>query len=343
MNDKRAGIPDGSRRDFLRHAGLAAAALGAARGSEAFAQSGASPSIAPQPQSRAPSEPYNILFILSDQERFFRPGELPPGYRLPGHERLMQRGVSFTNHRINSCVCTSSRSVIYTGRHIQQTRMFDNTNFPWISSMSTELPTVGDLLREAGYYTAYKGKWHLTKEFETVNTLGSPTKIFTAEMEAYGFSDYLGVGDIIAHNRGGYLHDGVISAMGAAGCVARAGISRPPETLVPGGQPGKPARCDVLRHRCARQPLAAACRAGRRCSAIRSIRYMRNSGISGFPKVMGNRSTRRAGRRRTREFLRSHDALVGPIAGRGAALDAAAQLLLELSARFRPQSRNDFG
>ena len=59
--------------------------------------------------------------------------------------------------------------------------MFDNTNFPWIESMSTDLRTIGDLLREAGYYTAYKGKWHLTKEFETVNRLQAPTRIFTAE------------------------------------------------------------------------------------------------------------------------------------------------------------------
>jgi len=161
----------------------------------------------------ASNGPYNVLFILTDQERYFRPGELPPGYRLPAHERLARNGIVFENHRINSCVCTPSRSVLYTGRHIQQTRMFDNTNFPWIQSMSTELPTVGDLLREAGYYTAYKGKWHLTKEFETVNELGSPTKIFTKEMEAYGFSDYVGVGDIIAHDQGGYLHDSIISAM----------------------------------------------------------------------------------------------------------------------------------
>jgi arylsulfatase len=91
--------------------------------------------------------------------------------------------------------------------------MFDNTNFPWIQSMSYDIPTVGDLLRQAGYYTAYKGKWHLHKEFETVNTLGSPTKIFTAEMEEYGFSDYFGIGDIIAHTQGGYLHDGITSAM----------------------------------------------------------------------------------------------------------------------------------
>lgn len=160
--------------------------------------------------------PYNILFFLTDQERFFRPGELPAGYSLPAHERLMQQGTTFANHRINSCVCTPSRSVLYTGQHIQQTGMFDNTNFPWIQSMSTEIRTVGDMLREAGYYTAYKGKWHLSKEFETVNKLGTPTKIFTQEMEEYGFSDYFGIGDIIAHTQGGYLHDGITAAMGGS-------------------------------------------------------------------------------------------------------------------------------
>ena len=157
--------------------------------------------------------PYNILFILTDQERFFRPGELPVGFSLPARERLIKQGTTFVNHRINSCVCTPSRSVLYTGQHIQHTRMFDNTKFRWISSISTELRAVGDMLREAGYYTAYKGKWHLNKDFETVNTLGTPTKIFTQEMEDYGFSDYFGVGDIIAHHQGGYLHDSVIAAM----------------------------------------------------------------------------------------------------------------------------------
>jgi arylsulfatase len=82
--------------------------------------------------------------------------------------------------------------------------------------MSTEIRTVGDMLRDAGYYTAYKGKWHLAKEFETVNKLAAPTRIFTKEMEDYGFSDYFGVGDIIAHTQGGYLHDGIIAAMGTS-------------------------------------------------------------------------------------------------------------------------------
>jgi len=203
-----------SRRDFLRTAGGAALGLGAGvAGSAAVTSSAPAPSGAAKTRATGP---YNILFILTDQERFFRPGELPVGYSLPAHERLKKQGTTFVNHRINSCVCTPSRSVLYTGQHIQQTGMFDNTNFPWIKSLSPDIPTVGDLLRDAGYYTAYKGKWHLTKEFETVNTLADPSRIFTKEMEAYGFSDYFGIGDIIAHTQGGYLHDGVTAAMGAS-------------------------------------------------------------------------------------------------------------------------------
>jgi arylsulfatase A-like enzyme len=198
-----------SRRQFLQAAGAGGAALlGPACAAPSAREAGAG--------GRRPGAPYNILFVLTDQERFFRDGELPRGFRLPAHERLMARGTTFVEHRIASCVCTPSRSVLYTGRHIQHTRMFDNTNFPWIQSLSPEQATIGDLLRAAGYYTAYKGKWHLTKEFETVNTLAAPTRLFTQEMEAYGFSDYFGIGDIIAHTQGGYQHDGVIASMGVS-------------------------------------------------------------------------------------------------------------------------------
>jgi len=215
MEDHDGSALDETRREFLKTAGagvLATVLGGHLPGNPARA---AAPSAGPELR-KAAAGPYNILFILTDQERYFRAGELPQDYRLPAHERLAKNGVVFENHRINSCVCTSSRSVLYTGRHIQQTRMFDNVNFPWIQSLSTDVETLGHLLRAAGYYTAYKGKWHLTREFETVNKLDAPERIFTKEMEAYGFSDYLGVGDIIAHTQGGYLHDGMIAAAAAS-------------------------------------------------------------------------------------------------------------------------------
>jgi arylsulfatase A-like enzyme len=205
-----------TRRDFLRTASAGAITVGLGSGGVALTATAASQPAGGARPTPSGDGPYNIVFILTDQERLFRPGELPLGLSLPAHERLARQGTTFLNHTINSCVCTPSRSVIYTGQHIQHTGMFDNTNFPWVQSMSTEIRTVGHMLRDAGYYTAYKGKWHLTKEFETVNKLGTPTKIFTAEMEAYGFSDYFGIGDIIAHTQGGYLHDGVTTAMAAS-------------------------------------------------------------------------------------------------------------------------------
>ena len=43
---------------------------------------------------------YNILFILTDQERQFRAGELPADFSLPAHERLRRQGTTFVNQLV---------------------------------------------------------------------------------------------------------------------------------------------------------------------------------------------------------------------------------------------------
>ena len=183
-----------SRRKFIKGTGLAA--LGTSV-SGSLAVSPSAHAESRKPSSKAgKSGPYNILMIVTDQERYLEQKDLPPGYRLPGHERLAKQGVTFENHQIGSCVCTPSRAVLYTGQHIQNNGMFDNTNFPWSGSLSTDIDTLGDLMRRQGYYTAYKGTWHLTEEFETANKLHAPERLLSAEMEEYGFSDYMGIGDI---------------------------------------------------------------------------------------------------------------------------------------------------
>ena len=52
---------------------------------------------------------------------------------------------------------------MWTGVHAKNTGLWDNTNFAWIEELSSEVPTVGHLLREQGYYTAFKGKWHCSE------------------------------------------------------------------------------------------------------------------------------------------------------------------------------------
>ena len=195
-----------TRRDFLAATGLTMAQMNFIWSSAVAQETSASGAVKSTNGTPAP----NILFILTDQERYF--DGLPPNYRLPGKERLLELGTSFTNQQIASCVCTSSRSNIYTGQHVQQTKMFDNVNFPWVGSLSTDIPTIGDMMRELGYYAAYEGKWHLARELEGEVHDGPPKLIGRELMESYGFSDYTGIGDSIGGWQGGYLNDGWIAA-----------------------------------------------------------------------------------------------------------------------------------
>ena len=153
----------------------------------------------------------NIVFILTDQERYFP--ELPSGFTLPGRQRLQELGTTFTNHQITSNVCTPSRSSIYTGQHIQRTGVFDNVNFPWASDLPRDMPTVGHRLRDLGYYSAYLGKWHLSRKLDTTDVYGGPNPEFGDVMDAYGFSDFVGPGDVIGMTQGGYRSDEMIGAI----------------------------------------------------------------------------------------------------------------------------------
>jgi arylsulfatase len=143
----------------------------------------------------------NILFVFTDQERFHM--RWPSGLSLPGHERLAKTGVTFTNHQCPATMCTSSRSVMLTGLQTPDNGMFENLDLPWMQSLSVKHPTIGHMLRKAGYYTAYKGKWHLSRETDT-RTI---EKFMTPEIEKYGFADNFSPGDLIGHTLGGYSYD----------------------------------------------------------------------------------------------------------------------------------------
>ena len=119
----------------------------------------------------------NILFVLSDQERHW--SWLPRSVRLPWRERLQAEGLTLDNHWTHSSPCSPSRTTIQTGLHVPQHGVADNTIFPWHHSLDTAVPTVGSVLRDAGYRSSYIGKWHVSY---------GPTP----PMEAYGYSDWEG-------------------------------------------------------------------------------------------------------------------------------------------------------
>ena len=146
-----------------------------------------------KPETNADGK-YNIIFLTTDQEIYME--SYPKGSDYEARERLRKIGTTFEKHYACSNVSTSSRSVIYTGRHVTETRMMDNTNLACQPNMSKDIKTVGDMMREAGLYSAYKGKWHIS-EGDT-------------SLEEYGFSDWT-EGDMYGAPLEGYRHDGTIA------------------------------------------------------------------------------------------------------------------------------------
>jgi len=206
-----------SRRQLLQAAGLATLAMGTGNLPFSAADAKASQPTRKKTQPGVPvtPKPYNVLFILTDQERY-APELMGKGH-WPGRDRLAELGTTFEHHQTCAMVCTPSRSVIYTGQHIQHTKMFDNTNFPWVENMSFEIPTIGHMMREAGYYTTYQGKWHLHRQLHEHFLPGEPLRLIGHDwMNEYGFSDFTGIGDAVQDEHGGYRTDQFTTAVAQA-------------------------------------------------------------------------------------------------------------------------------
>lgn len=153
---------------------------------------------------------YNIIFILTDQEQYMGADWAIP---LPGHERLKKTGTFFENHQVAASTCSTSRAVIYTGLHMPKNGIFDNAGAPYMKSLSPKIPTIGKILRKMGYYTAYKGKFNLSRVVALQNSTDQISGHVDSVMDHdYGFYDYANSGDFIDGAQGGYQYDAVTTA-----------------------------------------------------------------------------------------------------------------------------------
>jgi len=114
----------------------------------------------------APTGRPNILLILADDLGY---GDLGcyghPVIKTPRLDRLAKEGVRFTDCYAAMPVCSPSRAALLTGRNPHRLGIHD-----WIPAgsgifMKTEEVTLAELLRDAGYRTAFSGKWHLNSRF----------------------------------------------------------------------------------------------------------------------------------------------------------------------------------
>ena len=153
----------------------------------------------PVKASQAPEQrPPNIILILADDLGFndvslYNGGAGDGSVQTPNIDGIARRGVTFSNGYAANAVCAPSRAAIMTGRYstrfgFEFTPFFKMgaTIFQWMQDIEqpalpayidhhrlADLPeiqalgmppeevTIAEVLREAGYYTAHIGKWHL--------------------------------------------------------------------------------------------------------------------------------------------------------------------------------------
>ncbi|MBN1294291.1 MAG: sulfatase-like hydrolase/transferase, partial [Candidatus Latescibacteria bacterium] len=125
-----------SRRTFLKTAGAAATApfLMGAR-----------------------SKQRNIIFVLIDDLRYDAMGFAGhPVIETPHIDNMAAHGIHLKNAFVTTSLCSPSRASILTGMYAHRHQILDNSTL-----LSKDITTFPVLLRQAGYRTAFVGKWHM--------------------------------------------------------------------------------------------------------------------------------------------------------------------------------------
>jgi len=107
----------------------------------------------------------NFIFVIADDQRWDAMGAVQrehgekaryPWFETPGMDRLAAEGVRFRNAFITHSICSPGRAGFLTGQYTHVNGVMDN-NTPFPENSVTH----ATLLRDAGYRTAYFGKWHM--------------------------------------------------------------------------------------------------------------------------------------------------------------------------------------
>jgi arylsulfatase A-like enzyme len=139
----------------------------------------------------------NIVFILSDDQGFADIGYRGSEIQTPALDRLAASGVKLEQFYVQP-VCTPTRAALMTGLYPMRLGLQLGVIKPESQhGLPRSARTLPQALREAGYFTALTGKWHLGN--------GSPEYLPTARGFDHQHGFYLGATDYFTHEREGGL------------------------------------------------------------------------------------------------------------------------------------------
>ena len=133
----------------------------------------------------------NILFIVTDQQ-FADVMSCCMGktyLHTPAMDSLAETGTLFTRAYSPNPLCMPARCSIFTGRYPHETGVTKNAH-PEGGRLAADFVCMGTYLKNAGYQTAYSGKWHISLDEKDPDTHGfeildSRTKLTPPESDNY--------------------------------------------------------------------------------------------------------------------------------------------------------------
>ena len=145
--------------------------------------------------------PNNIIFYFTDQQRwdtcgcFGQPLDITPNL-----DALAREGVKFDNAFSPQPVCGPCRALFQTGKYPTETGCFRNNIM-----LPPGVKTLGQYIEEAGYETAYIGKWHLASdgELEKPPTIDHTVTAIPRELRG-GYTGFWRTADVLEFTSHGY-------------------------------------------------------------------------------------------------------------------------------------------
>lgn len=146
------------------------------------------------------SKQKNIIFYFSDQQRWDTVNEQVT----PNLMQLAKEGVKFENNFTCQPVCGPARACIQTGVYATQCGCYWN-GIP----LPQDITPLAHYFNEAGYQTAYVGKWHLASD--RLPGIGLHCESTAIPKDKQGEYQYWRAADVLeftSHGYDGYVFDG---------------------------------------------------------------------------------------------------------------------------------------